>query len=225
MSLAKYLFIADVFDDPELDLHDIERFFRHVLARVDWSRDLHFQTRTTIDTLDYTGDAVNEGSKLTVAARGTVRRELATEVSSELRLPDGFSEPRIALPGVLAVQAPPAREHRGEEYDPDLRRFCEDARFGDAGPSIALVTLVDDSRFATATLNNWLWTTFTRSQPSLDVLGIGAFFERKHWGCSGPLVIDARLKPRQAPPLAEDPQASTRVDARASGGSMLSKWL
>ena len=28
-------------------------FFRHLLARVDLARDLHFQTRTTIDTLDY----------------------------------------------------------------------------------------------------------------------------------------------------------------------------
>lgn len=225
MSLAKYLFIANGFDDPELDLHDIDRFFRHVLARVDWSRDLHFQTRTTIDTLDYTGDAVNEGSKLIVAARGPARRELATQVSAELRLSDRFGDPRFALPGVLVVQAPPAGDHPGEEYDPDLRRFCEESRIGDAASSIALVTLVDDSRFASATLNNWLWTAFTRSQPSRDVLGIGAFSDRKHWGCRGPLVIDARLKPRQAPPLVEDLNVSARVDALAAGGSMLARWL
>ncbi|HEV7281440.1 MAG TPA: UbiD family decarboxylase [Pirellulaceae bacterium] len=225
MSLAKYLFIVNAFDDPELDLHDIGRFFRHLLARVDWSRDLHFQTRTTIDTLDYTGDAINEGSKLVVAARGPVRRELATETPRDLRLPDGFNDPRLALPGVLVVQAPPAGDHRGEEYDPDLRRFCESSSFSAAGSTVALVTLVDDSRFAAETLNNWLWTTFTRSQPSQDVLGIGGFSERKHWGCLGPLIIDARLKPRQAPPLVEEAKISARVDARAAGGSMLSKWL
>src|SRR3954452_5865186 len=50
LSLAKYLFIAAGEDDPALDLHDIGRFLQHVLARVDLARDLHFQTRTTIDT-------------------------------------------------------------------------------------------------------------------------------------------------------------------------------
>jgi 4-hydroxy-3-polyprenylbenzoate decarboxylase len=55
MSLAKYLWIAAREDAPELDIHDIAGFLRHVLARVDWRRDLHFHTRTTIDTLDYSG--------------------------------------------------------------------------------------------------------------------------------------------------------------------------
>jgi len=53
LSLAKYLFIAAVDDDPQLDVHDVSAFLQHVLARVDWRRDLHFQTQTTIDTLDY----------------------------------------------------------------------------------------------------------------------------------------------------------------------------
>ena len=57
LSLAKYLLIAAREDDPELDMHDIAALFRHVLERVDWTRDLHFQTCTTIDTLDYSGGA------------------------------------------------------------------------------------------------------------------------------------------------------------------------
>ncbi len=69
LSLAKYLWIAAGEDDPGLDTHDIPRFFRHMLERVDWRRDLHFQTRTTIDTLDYSGSGFNEGSKLVIAAR------------------------------------------------------------------------------------------------------------------------------------------------------------
>src|SRR5438132_7536051 len=53
LSLAKYLFIAAKEDAPDLDVHDVAAFFRHALERFDPETDLHFQTRTTIDTLDY----------------------------------------------------------------------------------------------------------------------------------------------------------------------------
>src|SRR5205823_1130458 len=114
LSLAKYLLIVSRDDAPELDVHQIGDFFRHLLERVDWQRDLHFQTRTTIDTLDYSGTALNEGSKLVIAAAGPKRRELPTE-TGDLRLPDGFSNPRVCLPGVLAVQGPPYRAGAGGE--------------------------------------------------------------------------------------------------------------
>jgi len=52
-SLAKYLFIVAGEDNPALDVHHVGTFLGHALERVDWTRDLHFQTRTTIDTLDY----------------------------------------------------------------------------------------------------------------------------------------------------------------------------
>ena len=73
MSLAKYLLIVAADDDRRLDIHDILAFLAHLLARVDWRRDLHFQTRTTIDTLDYSGSGLNEGSKLVIAAAGPIQ--------------------------------------------------------------------------------------------------------------------------------------------------------
>ena len=107
LSLAKYLIIAD---DPEdrLRLHDIESFLRYVLQRVDWRRDLHFQTRTTIDTLDYSGDGLNQGSKVVIAAAGPSRRELPNDIPSDLDLPDGFHSPAVVFPGVLAISGPHA---------------------------------------------------------------------------------------------------------------------
>jgi 4-hydroxy-3-polyprenylbenzoate decarboxylase len=89
LSLAKYLFIVAREDALRLDVHDIPAFFRHVLERVDWRRDLHFQTRTTIDTLDYSGSGLNEGSKVVIAAAGDVRRTLPIEVPVDL-LPPGL---------------------------------------------------------------------------------------------------------------------------------------
>ena len=85
LSLAKYLFIVAKEDDPDLDVHDIPAFFRHVLERVDWRNDLHFQTCTTIDTLDYSGTGLNEGSKVVIAAAGPKRRALPTSVPDGLR--------------------------------------------------------------------------------------------------------------------------------------------
>ena len=81
--------------------------------------------------------------------------------------------------------------------------------------------IVDDSEFAARTLNNWLWVTFTRSNPAADVHGVGSFTRQKHWGCTGPVVIDARIKPHHAPPLEEDPAVTRRVDALGAPGGPL----
>ena len=214
LSLAKYLLIVAREDAPDLDVHNVPAFFRHLLERVDWRRDLHFQTRTTIDTLDYSGTGLNEGSKVVIAAAGPPRRRLPTEVPPGLFLPQGFQAPRVCLPGVLAVQAPASE-------DADAARFCDACQPGAALNGFPLVILVDDSDFTARSLNNLMWVTWTRSNPAADIHGIGAFVRQKHWGCEGALVIDARSKPHHAPPLVEDPAVSKRVDALAAPGGPL----
>jgi 4-hydroxy-3-polyprenylbenzoate decarboxylase len=207
LSLAKYLFIVAKEDDPHLDVHDIPAFFRHVLERVDWRTDLHFQTCTTIDTLDYSGSGLNEGSKLVIAVAGKSRRKLGTQLRGDWQLPAGGRDPRVAMPGVivagLSSSAPPIAD--------DWRGFEE----------FPLVVLVDDPSFAAQSLNNFLWVTFTRSNPAADIHGVGEFTNQKHWGCIGPLIIDARIKPHHAPPLIEDPDVTRRVDALGAPGGPL----
>jgi 4-hydroxy-3-polyprenylbenzoate decarboxylase len=225
LSLAKYLFIVAREDDPELKIHDIPAFFRHVLQRVDWRSDVHFQTRTTIDTLDYSGSGLNEGSKAVIACAGPPVRKLPAELPGDLMMPEGFSEPRVCLPGILAVKAPPfqasGRRQPPVEYEPALSRFCQAYRPTDPINAFPLIVLVDDSEFAHRTLNNFLWVTFTRSNPAADIHGIGAFIQQKHWSCEGSLVIDARIKPQHAPPLEEDKEVSRKVDALAGPGKPL----
>jgi 4-hydroxy-3-polyprenylbenzoate decarboxylase len=218
LSLAKYLLIVAKEDDPGLDVYDVPAFFRHLLERVDWRTDLHFQTCTTIDTLDYSGTGLNEGSKVVIAAAGPKRRELPAQLPSGLRLPEGFDEPKVCLPGILAVQALKAS---GERQPPDAERFCDALTPADSLNAFPLVVLMDDSDFAARSLNNWLWVTFTRSNPAADLYGVGAFTRQKHWGCEGSLVIDARIKPHHAPPLEEDPEVCKRVDALAAPGGPL----
>jgi 4-hydroxy-3-polyprenylbenzoate decarboxylase len=208
-SLAKYLLIVAGEDNPQLDIHNISDFLRHLLERVDWTRDLHFQTRTTIDTLDYSGTGLNEGSKVVIAAAGAKRRDLSTEIPRNLVLPDELRNPRVALPGILAVEAPPYNTPAEAEAAQRLTAALESA---DRAKGFPLILFVDDADFTARTPNNFLWVTFTRSNPSHDIHGVRSFIENKHWGCHGPLVIDARLKPHHAPPLVEDPQITRKVD-------------
>ena len=216
-SLAKFLFIAARGDSPGLNTHDIAGFFRHILERVDWTRDLHFQTKTTIDTLDYSGTGWNAGSKVVVACCGDKKRELAVTLPDGFSLPTGFHHPRFALPGILAIEGPGFTDESsykdGELLGKDLERFPMDG--------IPMIVLCDDSEFASATLNNFLWVAFTRANPSHDIHGVKPFTEHKHWGCRGPVIIDARIKPHHAPPLVEDKKVKEKVDRLfAKGGEL-----
>ena len=219
MSLAKYLFIAAEQDAPDLDVHDVEAFLRHVLERLDPARDLHFITNTTMDTLDYSGPALNQGSKMVVAVAGAARRRLSADVSPSLGLPEGYGAPRVCMPGVLAVSGPPATAETSAAGE-RLGRALEGHR-GAALAGLPFIVLVDDTAFTAASLRNFLWVTFTRSNPAADVHGVGEFVKDKAWGCRGPVIIDARVKPHHAPPLIEDPRVTRRVDTLAAPGGPL----
>lgn len=208
-SLAKYLIIAAQEDNPQLHAHNIADFFRHVLERIDWRRDLHFQTNTTIDTLDYSGSGWNAGSKLVMACCGEKLRALQSSLPSNFSLPSGFSEPHFALSGILAIQSKAYTNEQEAELEVQ-RLISQLAHFELQG--IPLIVLVDDSRFLAQTLNNFLWVTFTRSNPSHDIYGVGSFVKHKHWGCTGSLIIDARIKPHHAPVLEVDKKTKELVD-------------
>ena len=110
---------------PTLDIHDIPAFFRHVLERVDWTNDLHFQTRTTIDTLDYSGHGLNQGSKVVIAAAGpAAARRCRPSCPPACACPTASTTPASACPGILAVQGPalPSRGSTG------VAAFCRVVR-------------------------------------------------------------------------------------------------
>ena len=218
LSLAKYLFISAHEDDPKLDIYDIPAFFGHILERIDPTRDLHFQTNTTIDTLDYSGDGLNTGSKVVFAAAGTKKRELAHELSANFDLPRPFNKAKVVIPGVLAVEGQPFTTYADEAVL--VQEWCRAAE-GLAWEGFPLLVLCDDAGFTAETVNNFVWTTFTRSNPAFDIYGIKSFTSFKHWGCAGPIIIDARTKPHHAPALIKDAAVEKRVDELgAKGGSL-----
>jgi 4-hydroxy-3-polyprenylbenzoate decarboxylase len=216
-SLAKFLIIAAEGDVPKLTTHDIPDFINHVLERIDWKRDLHFQTQTTIDTLDYSGSGWNAGSKVVMACCGPKLRTLTTELPVGFDLPKGFSNPTFVRPGILAIQGNKFADQSAYDDNKLLSKHLE--KYDMDG--IPLVVLCDDSTFLSAAYNNFLWATFTRANPSHDIHGVKSSIQHKHWGCEGSLIIDARIKPHHAPPLVEDPAVSKRVDELfAKGGSL-----
>ncbi|MCB0654009.1 MAG: UbiD family decarboxylase [Saprospiraceae bacterium] len=208
-SLAKFLFIAATDTEvPNLTTHDIPAFLSHVLERVDWRRDLHFQTKTTIDTLDYSGSGWNAGSKVVIAAAGPKKRDLKAVLPDDFILREGFGKPRFVQPGILCVQGP---EYTKQNVPHDIHKLSSQLNGYDLS-HIPLIILVDDSSFVSNQLNNFLWATFTRANPAEDIHGISPFTRHKHWGCLGSLIIDSRTKPHHAPPLIPDNGVSEKVD-------------
>jgi 4-hydroxy-3-polyprenylbenzoate decarboxylase len=217
LSLAKYLFITAEEQQP-LSTHHVEEFFTYILERLDLRRDLHFYTNTTIDTLDYSGTGLNSGSKIVIAANGDKKRELCSEPPAVLSALAAWGEARLIMPGVVALQGPAFGSYAQAELD--MKQLCEAIAAAGPLPSCPLIIVCDDSEFMSATLSNFLWAAFTRSNPSHDIYGVNSSYASKHWSCDN-MVLDARLKPHQAPPLIPDPAVQARIGRLfAAGGSL-----
>ncbi len=216
LSLAKFLFItAD--ETNQLSTHNIQAYFEYVLERIDFTRDVHFYTKTTIDTLDYSGDGLNTGSKVVFAAYGDKKRELCREVPQELRELQGFENAQLCMPGVVAIQVKSQKSKvKSEEIINALN-----AQLSIINHQLSIIVLCDDASFTAATLNNFLWVTFTRCNPANDIYGVDEFVENKHWGCNGSLIIDARIKPHHAPILEKNIDVEKRVDRLFEKGGSL----
>ncbi len=220
LSLAKFLFItAD--DSQQLSTHNVQAFFEYIFERIDLTRDIHFHTHTTIDTLDYSGTGLNSGSKVVFAAYGEVKRQLCTEVPpvmKELRL---FTKAAKAMPGVIVLQASAFTTYELAQVEMEVLSQQLSWKKEALG-SVVLIIVCDDAAFTAKNIHNFVWVSFTRCNPSHDIYGIDAFIENKHWGCHGPLVIDARSKPHHAPPVKKDPAVEKRIDRLfEKGGSLV----
>jgi len=223
LSLAKFLFIA-ADDTNRLTTHPVQSFMEYLLERIDLTRDIHFYTNTTIDTLDYSGTGLNSGSKVVFAAYGDVKRSLCRELPSLFNELQGIQGVSLAMPGVVALQmsaftsyATAAEEI--ERLSASLRDRIDELN------TVPFIVLCDDASFVAATLNNYLWVTYTRCNPSHDIYGVDAFIIHKHWGCKGSLIIDARIKPHHAPPLEKDPATEKKIDRLFEKGGSLYKAI
>jgi 4-hydroxy-3-polyprenylbenzoate decarboxylase len=219
LSLAKYLIISSHNDNPELNINDEMGFFIYALERIDFTKDIHFQTCTTMDTLDYSSEGLNEGSKVVMVVAGDKKRELLRYFPSDIYIPEPFSNPRLAAPGIVVVTGSKFKNYADAEKEINI--LTENLNVQNRAERLPLFVVVDDSIEASYDFATFLWITFSRSNPSHDIYGSGSFTSFKHWGCKGPLVIDARIKPFHAPPLTPDPLVVKKIDELARRGRPL----
>jgi 4-hydroxy-3-polyprenylbenzoate decarboxylase len=225
LSLAKFLFITA--DDPQgsantnkLSTYAVEDYFKFILERLDLKRDIHFYTNTTIDTLDYSGTGLNSGSKVVLAAYGDKLRELITTIPHCITGLQDFENAKLVMPGVIALQTKKFSDYTTANIEMQSLSV-QLTTFNYELSTIPFIIVCDDSDFVSNTLNNFLWATFTRCNPSHDIYGIDSFTINKHWGCNGPLVFDARIKPHHAPAVEKDAATEKRIErVFEKGGSL-----
>ncbi|MBI3894053.1 MAG: UbiD family decarboxylase [Candidatus Wallbacteria bacterium] len=199
LSLTKFL----VCIDTPLDLKDFRKLLVHVLERVHWETDLYVFSELSMDTLDYAGPEVNKGSKGVLLGLGQAWQRLPEVFEGPP--PAGAEEAIPYCPGCLIVQGP------GFEADRDYpARLAADL----AVAAWPLVVLSDRARHAAASTMNFLWTTFTRFEPAADLHSAATRVVRHHLSYSGPIVIDARMKPWYPEELFCDPETRAVVDRR-----------
>jgi 4-hydroxy-3-polyprenylbenzoate decarboxylase len=225
LSLAKFLFITS--DDPQgsannnkLSTNNITDYFRFVLERIDLKRDIHFYTNTTIDTLDYSGTGLNSGSKVVLAAYGDQIRELATSIPGCINDLRGFENAKLVMPGVIALQTKKFIDYGAANTEMQMLN-AQCSIFNAQLKGVAFIIICDDPAFVSEKLNNFLWATFTRCNPSHDIYGIDSFTTNKHWGCNGPLVFDARIKPHHAPAVEKDAATEKNIERIFEKGGSL----
>ena len=216
LSLAKFLFItAD--ETHKVSTHNEKEFYKYMLERIDLKRDLHFYTNTSMDTLDYSGSGLNTGSKIVVAAYGDKKRELGTTISDEFKSLKTFINPCLVFDGVLIFQGNKFQSYdKAKQEFEDFNNEVKENLFS----QFPLIVIADDSEFTAENLKNWLWVTFTRSNPSHDIYGINSKIEFKHFACDA-MIIDARIKPHHAPVLEKNPEVEKRIDKLFEKGGSL----
>jgi UbiD family decarboxylase len=201
LSLTKFLIVLD----SEADLSNFKAVLTHLLERTKAETDLFVFSNVSMDTLDYTGPVVNEGSKGVWLGVGEPVRKLPSEFRPEVDPPRDARDPRVFCPGCLVVGASPFADDPGA-----ASRFAAHGAFADW----PLVVLTDEPARAAASSINFLWTTFTRFEPGADVHAAAKTIVRNHIAFTPPIVIDARLKPGFPKELFADDLTAATVTKR-----------
>jgi UbiD family decarboxylase len=181
LSLTKFLLVTDRY----VDVRNLKGTLEHLLARTNTETDLYVFSNLSMDTLDYTGPTVNEGSKGVWLGLGDAVRDLPRQFTAAA-LPSGVSEVRVFCGGCLVVGGPAYAAEPGA-----AARLAADPAF--AGWPLVVVT--DEPVRAAASSMNFLWTTFTRFEPAADIHAAERRIVRNHISYRAPIAIDARLKP------------------------------
>lgn len=201
LSLTKFLLVTD----RPVDLKDFRATLTHVLERTRPETDLFVFSNLSMDTLDYTGPRVNEGSKGVWLGLGDPVRKLPGTFAPPRQVPRGFHDVRVFSPGCLVVGG------ESHEQEPGAGERLATAPAFDGWP---LIVLTDEPARAARSAINFLWTTFTRFDPGRDIHARRRTIAGNHVSFEAPIVIDARLKRGFPDELFCDPDTAALVGRR-----------
>tara|TARA_B100001123_G_scaffold444924_2_gene595062 strand:+ start:949 stop:2748 length:1800 start_codon:yes stop_codon:yes gene_type:complete len=200
LSLTKFLLLTD----QNVDLKEFPKTLEHILCRTNTETDLYVLSNLSMDTLDYTGPNVNEGSKGVWLGLGDPIRKLPRQFNAP-EIPAEVTEVHVFCGGCLVVGTTSYQE------SPECAtRIAQHSAFADW----PLIILTDEPTRATKSAVNFLWTTFTRFEPAADIYARSTRVVRNHLAYTAPIVIDARLKPQFPKELSCDKQIAQTVTER-----------
>ncbi len=187
LSLTKFLLLTD----QPTDLRNFKALLTIVLERFKPETDLFIFSNLSLDTLDYTGPELNKGSRGVMLGIGEKIRDLPQEFVGTL--PQGISAAHPFSPGCLVL----------EGTDPQCYSH-------DSFQKWPLLILVDNLAKTLKSSTSFLWTVFTRFEPAADIHSATHIF-RNHLCHTGPILIDARMKPSYPAELICDPETARVV--------------
>jgi 3-polyprenyl-4-hydroxybenzoate decarboxylase len=195
LSLTKFLLLTD----QPVDVKNFTQVLTTILERCEPESDLFIFANLSLDTLDYTGPALNKGSRGILLGTGPAKRLLATSFSGDL--PEGISAAKAYCPGCLVLQGKPQTNYDTLLNHPAFEKW-------------PLLILVDDLHKATRNEAAFLWTVFTRFEPAADIHARNRGVFRHHLRYQFPLLIDACMKPSYPPEVLCDSATAERVTRR-----------
>jgi len=199
LSLTKFLLLAG----RSIDLHDFRAVLTHVLERADFRTDLLVFANLSMDSLDYAGPRINEGSKGVLMGVGNPIRRLPEEFRGA---PASIARKvKVFSPGCLVVECPGFGQDREA-----AARIARDPAFADW----PLLVVSDDAERHARSPMNFLWATFTRFDPARDMHAAKLEFVANHPSFTPPIAIDARMKPGYPEELFCDEETARTVTRR-----------
>lgn len=202
LSLTKIMITVD----PDVNVRDFGAVSSALWRHLDVDG-LHLLTPTAQDTLDFTGPAMNTGSRLILIATGSPGGPLRSEHPPEPP-PAGELHREVRAvaacgPAFLVVQV--------EERLHDFGALCESLRRHPAAARYLFHVVVSgDVPLDDPVMLLWGW--FTRFDPAADLHPAGRRVMGNRLLLEFPIAIDARWKKGYPRPVAFDPQVERRVD-------------
>ncbi len=196
LSLTKFLFVTD----QPVDLSSFSSCLETILARCLPKRDLLIFSDTANDTLDYSGPALNKGSKAIFLGTGEPIRDLPQTYR-------GNALPYITDIGVFCPGCLVAETENPQKAIEMLLHY----------PNIAswpFIVLTDSLSEMLSSLKDFLWRTFTHTAPATDLYCNYSSVQSHKLHYQVPIILDAVIKPTYPKEVEVDERTAALVSKR-----------